>query len=237
MSNRAKAILLAVLIAGMAMAAATLPVGDWLASGTAWIESHRALAWMAYVAAYAAAAVLVVPGTLLTLAAGFLFGLPVGVMLVSVGSLSGAAAAFLTGRFLARDWVRRRIQALPRFQALDKATRSRGFVIVLLTRLSPLFPFNLLNYAFGLTAVRFGDYVLASWIGMTPAIILYVYVGSAAKSLTAVVNGDLSGGAAGRALLFLGLAATLALTIVITRMATRTLSQHLAGDGRADPET
>ena len=237
MSNWLKPILLILLITGMLLAVATLPVREWLSVGVAWIESHRALSWIVYIAAYTAAAILVIPGTILTLAAGFLFGIPTGVMLVSVGSLMGAAGAFLVGRFLARDWVRQRIRNFPSFRALDKATHHEGFIIVLLTRLSPLFPFNLLNYAFGLTAVRFRDYVLASWIGMAPAIVLYVYIGSVAKSLAEVTSDGVERGFAGSALLGIGLIATLVLTVFITRIATRTLAQHLEHETTESSET
>ena len=236
MSNRLKPILLILLITGMLLAVATLPVREWLSVGVAWIESHRALSWIVYIAAYTTATILVIPGTILTLAAGFLFGIPTGVMLVSVGSLMGAAGAFLVSRFLARDWVRQRIRNFSSFQALDKATHHEGFIIVLLTRLSPLFPFNLLNYAFGLTAVRFRDYVLASWIGMAPAIVLYVYIGSVAKSLAEVTGDGIEGGFAGSALLGVGLIATLVLTVFITRIATRTLAQHLEHEITESPE-
>src|SRR5690606_8718943 len=142
------------------------------------------LSWLAFIATYIVAAVLVVPGSVLTLGAGFVFGLPLGIVLVSVGSVLGAAAAFLVGRFFARDWVADRVARLPRFRALDSATRHDGFVIVCLARLSPLFPFNLLNYGLGLTGVRFRDYFFATWIGMLPATTLYVYVGTLAKDLT-----------------------------------------------------
>ena len=100
-------------------------------------------------------------------------------------------------------------------------------MIVLLSRLSPLFPYNLLNYAFGLTAVRFRDYLIASWIGMAPVIVLYVYIGSAAKSLTEATGGGFDTGLQGKLLFGAGLAATLVLTIFITRKATRMLAQHL----------
>jgi len=235
--NRVKAILLGLFIVGMLLAVATLPVRELLSVAIAWIESHRTLAWVVYIAAYTAAAILVIPGTILTLAAGFIFGIPIGVMLVSVGSLLGASGAFLVGRFLARDWVAQWISKFPSFKALDKAAHHEGFIIVLLTRLSPLFPFNLLNYAFGLTAVRFRDYVLASWLGMAPAIVLYVYIGSVAQSLAELAGGGTEGGAAGRSLLVVGLIATLVLTVFITRIATRTLAQHLEHEIAESPET
>ena len=227
MKTAAKPLLFALFIVAMLAVVILLPVREWLTLALIWTESHRYFAWVLFIGMYLVATVLVVPGTILTLAAGFAFGAPTGALLVSAGSLAGATAAFLVGRFFARDWVARRIARWRTFDALDKAAGNEGFVIVLLARLSPLFPFNLLNYAFGLTAVRLRDYVLASWIGMAPAIVLYVYIGSAAQSLTELADGEFEAGTAGAALFAAGLFATLALTIFITRKAARTLAQYL----------
>ena len=213
MTRHAKPIVLAVMIVAMLSAVALLPVTEWLAIGVAWIESHRTIAWIAYVTAYIVATVFVIPASIFTLAGGFVFGLPLGIMLASVGSVLGASVAFLVGRFLARDWVAKRIASLPQFRALDMATRHEGFVIVFLARLSPLFPFNLINYGLALTSVRFRDYFFGSWAGMLP--------------VTELTSGEVQGGAVGQILLFIGLAATILLTIIITRKANRTLAEHL----------
>jgi uncharacterized membrane protein YdjX (TVP38/TMEM64 family) len=228
--NARRALLLGLLVAALAAAAAGLPLHDWLASTLAWAAQHPRSARALFVLAYILAAVLVVPGSILTLGAGFLFGLPLGVALVSIGSLLGAAAAFLVGRLFARAWVAERIADLPRFRALDVATRYDGFMIVFLARLSPLFPYNLLNYGLGLTAVRFRDYFLATWLGMLPATVLFVYVGSLAKNLSALLNGDVDAGWATRILLVVGFVATVALTVLITRRATRTLQTRLRSE-------
>ena len=233
MKQHVKPIVLAVMIVVMLATVALLPVTEWLTLGIAWIEAHPTLAWIAYVATYIVATVFVIPASILTLAAGFVFGLPLGVVLVSIGSVLGASAAFLVGRFFVREWVAKRIAGLPRFQALDRATRHEGFVIVFLTRLSPLFPFNIINYGLALTSVRFRDYFFASWIGMLPVTILYVYIGSVAKDLTELTSGGVQGGMAGRVLLFAGLAATVLLTILVTRKATRVLSRHLEHESAA----
>ncbi len=227
MRNPVKPLLLALFIAAMLGVVLWLPVREWLAGALMWIESHRYIAWALFVGIYLVATVLVVPGTILTLAAGFAFGVPVGALLVSVGSLAGASAAFLVGRFFARDWVVGRLAEWRAFDALDKAAGQDGFVIVLLSRLSPLLPFNLLNYAFGLTAVRFRDYVIASWIGMAPAIVLYVYIGSAAQSVTVLAEGGFEAGVGGTVLFGTGLAATLILTVLVARKATHVLTRHL----------
>ena len=227
MTTHMKPLILAAALLTLIVAVALSPVGEWVTLAVEWIERHQQGSWLAFVAAYVVAAVLVIPGSILTLAAGFLFGLPTGVVLVSIGSVLGAGAAFLVGRFFARDWVADRIAGLPRFKALDSATRHEGFVIVLLARLSPLFPFNLLNYGLGLTGVTFRDYILASWVGMLPVTVVYVYIGTLAKDLTQLTSGDFDRGPAGIVLLVAGFVATVALTVLITRKANRTLAAHL----------
>lgn len=232
MTKHAKPLILAGTLLVLLTIVALSPVAEWLAVGVRWIQTHPGAAEITFVLAYILAAVLVVPGSILTLAAGFVFGLPVGIALVSVGSVLGAAAAFLVGRFFARDWVAQRVADLPRFRALDSATRHEGFVIVLLARLSPLFPFNLLNYGLGLTAVKLRDYFVATWIGMLPATALYVYVGTLAKDLTQLTTGNIEHGPGRIVLLVAGFAATVALTIVITRKANRMLAAHLEAESR-----
>jgi uncharacterized membrane protein YdjX (TVP38/TMEM64 family) len=220
-------LLFAITLAALAVAVFTLPVADALAWLLEWIDGHRRSAWAVYVAVYVAACVLLVPGSILTLAAGALFGLLQGTILVSVASVTGATAAFLIGRTMARDWVSHKVESMRRFRALDRALAHGGFTVVLLTRLSPLIPFNLLNYAYGLTAVKLRDYVLASWIGMLPATVLYVYVGSAAASIAKIARGEVEAGMAGRIFFVIGLAATVAVTVLVTRLASRTLEREL----------
>jgi uncharacterized membrane protein YdjX (TVP38/TMEM64 family) len=225
--NLTRWLLLAALIAIVAAGIVWLPVNSWIALGVGWIETHGMFAWLVFILVYAAAAVVLVPGLIFTLAAGFVFGLPLGVAITSAGSTLGACAAFLVGRYLARGWVERRIASHAGFRALDAATRHEGFVIVFLARLSPVFPFALLNYGLALTAVRFRDYALASWIGMIPATLLYVYLGTAVGNLGQLMTGGFERGIAGRVLLLGGLAATVALVVFITRKATQALGKHL----------
>lgn len=237
MTNSYKPFIFVALIATLGVAVAFLPVRDWLGAGVVWIEAHRGLSWAVYVAVYILATVLLVPGSLITLVAGFVFGLPLGVALVSAGSVLGASGAFLIGRFFVRGWVEGRIERLPRFSALDSAVGEQGFTVVLLARLSPLFPFNVLNYGLGVTSVRFRDYFFASWIGMLPGTVLYVYFGTVAQDLTALGGGEFDGGWFGLMLLIAGLVATLLLVVFVTRKATRALGTHLqrqpagSGDG------
>jgi len=219
--------LLAALAAAIAGSIIWLPLGEILSRGVSWIETHGALAWLVFVLVYAASAVVLVPGLIFTLTAGFVFGLPLGIVLTSAGSTLGACAAFFVGRYIARGWVERRIASHAGFRALDSATRHEGFTIVFLARLSPVFPFALLNYGLSLTAVRFRDYVLASWIGMIPATLVYVYIGTAMGTFSQITTAEIEGGTAGRLLLFGGLGATVLLAVLVTRKATRALGQHL----------
>jgi len=231
-----RALLLALLVAAIVAAAVGMPLSRWLVDGARWAENHHYAAGGLFIVAYTAAAVLAVPGTILTLAAGFVFGVAFGAALVSAGSLLGAIAAFLLGRFSTRSWVAERVARSPRLRALVAVTREDGFRIVLLARLSPLLPYNVLNYLFGLTAVRFRDYALGSWLGMLPATVLYVYIGSLTKTVSALTSGNLDAAWPRRVLLVGGFLATVGLTVLIARRATRELRERLAAEDRAAAE-
>lgn len=200
-----------------------------LASFLEWVQGIGPWGAVLFAAAYVPAAVLLVPGSLLTLGAGFVFGVVKGTVIVSLGSTAGAAAAFLVGRSIARGWVARQLAGRSKVAAIARAVETEGFKIVLLTRLSPVLPFNLLNYAFGVTAVPFRKYILASWIGMLPGTIMYVYLGSAAKSLAALLSGDQPRSTGQQVLFVVGFAATVAVTIIVTRTARRALNEIAPG--------
>ncbi|MDB2645844.1 TVP38/TMEM64 family protein [Pseudomonadales bacterium] len=222
-----KVLIFIVALVVLAVAAATLPVVEWLTDFFAWIENNRQISWLVFSVFYIAAVVLLLPGSLLTLGAGFLFGLGYGFAIVSFSSTVGAACAFLVGRFFARDWVADKLALMPRFAALDQAIEERGALVVFLCRLSPVFPFNLLNYAMGLTGVKFRTYVFVSWLGMMPGTLLFVYIGSIAENITGILSGQIESLPASNWLFYGGLIATLVLTIVITRISTKTLNEHL----------
>jgi uncharacterized membrane protein YdjX (TVP38/TMEM64 family) len=173
--------------------------------------------------AYIPAAVLFVPASVLTLGAGFVFGVAKGTVIVSLGSTAGAAAAFIVARTAGHDWVVGRLARYPAVDAIGRAVESEAFKVVLLTRLSPLFPFNLLNYAFGLSSVPLKTYLLASWIGMLPGTLMYIYLGSAAQSVAALLSGDLRRTPGQQAMFAAGLVATVAVTTIVTRAARRVL--------------
>ena len=220
------------LLLGLAAAVAAivvfLPVKDLLVRFLEWVRGIGLWGPVLLAAAYVPASLLFVPGSLLTLGAGFAFGVAVGTLAVSVGSVLGACAAFLAGRTLARGWIEGKVAANPKFRAIDEAVGRQGFKIVLLTRLSPVFPFNLLNYAYGVTPVSFRDYLLASWMGMLPGTVLYVYLGSAVKSLADLVAGKVEGGAEQKIFFGAGLLATVAVTVLVTRIARRALREAVA---------
>jgi uncharacterized membrane protein YdjX (TVP38/TMEM64 family) len=234
--GRALKIIAGLALAGVVVAAIkTLPVDRYLLGLVEWIRSAGALGVGVYVLVYILAAVLFLPGSVLTLGAGFAYGVLQGTAVVWVAANLGAAVAFVLGRTLARDWIASKVARNERFAAIDGAVGARGFRIVLLTRLSPIFPFNLLNYAYGLTRVRFPDYMLGSLIGMLPGTVMYVYIGSLITSVTELASGQASGGAAQQIFYFGGLAVTVAVTIYVTRIARRALAEataHHAGGAR-----
>ncbi|HTI51277.1 MAG TPA: TVP38/TMEM64 family protein [Planctomycetaceae bacterium] len=179
-------------------------------------------------AAFIPVCLLFLPGSPVTLFGGFAFGgtftgLVRVTAAVSIGSTLGATLAFLIGRYFARGWIERRVAARPRFRAIDEAVGRAGFRIVLLARLSPVFPFNLLNYGFGITGVSLRDYVLGSWIGMLPGTIVYVYLGSTMRQLAEVFSGRARQSPAQQGLFYLGLLATLIVVVVIARVARKAL--------------
>ena len=188
-----------------------------------WIDALGVIGPLVLILAYIVACVFFIPGSALTLGAGALFGVIRGSILVSIASTLGATVAFIVGRYLARDWVARKIEGSPKFSAIDIAVGREGWKIVGLTRLSPIFPFNLLNYAYGLTNVRLRDYVLASWIGMMPGTVMYVYIGSLAR--LGVEAAETS--TAQTAMRLVGLAATVVVTLYITRVAKRALNERV----------
>ena len=189
-----------------------------------WIESLGYIGGIAFIAIYILSTIVFVPATILTLGAGVVFGVVWGSLYVFVGATLGAIAAFLIGRYLARDWIGKKIEGNQKFVAIDQAVAHSGFKIVLLTRLSPLFPFNLLNYAFGITGVSFKEYALAS-IGMLPATVMYVYIGSLAGDVARIGSEDQSTDAIKWGIRIIGFIATVAVTVYATRLAQKAIAE------------
>lgn len=199
-----------------------------------WVKSLGAVGILAFIAIYNLATILFIPASLLTLGGGALYGLVWGTVYVLIASTLGAVLAFLIGRYVARGWICQWIQAHPKFKAVDAAIAQEGLKIVFLTRLSPVFPFNLLNYVFGITCVSLKDYMIGS-LGMIPVTFLYVYFGSLVGDVAALhmpldmpEDADLPMLMVHWGIKLLGLLATIAVTVQITRIARRSLSQSLA---------
>lgn len=199
--------------------------GAYVPGFVAWVQSLGVWGPVAFVGGYAVAAVAFVPGSLLTLAAGAVFGIGQGVAYAFIGASLGATLAFLVSRYVARGAVERRLAGNPRYAAIDRAVAAEGLKIVTLLRLSPVFPFNALNYALGLTRVRLRDYV-AACLGMLPGTLLYVYYGKIAGDVAALAAGAGVRRDAGYWLVLgLGLLATVVVTALVTRTARAALRE------------
>jgi uncharacterized membrane protein YdjX (TVP38/TMEM64 family) len=204
-----------------------LPVGAAVQAMEDWIDSLGFWGPVVFALLYAVAVIFLVPGSALTLAAGALFGLSTGTMVVSLGSTTGAALAFLISRYLARVRVARYIKRYPRFEAVDRAVSAGGWKIVALLRLSPAVPFNVQNYLYGLTGIRFWTCVLTSWLTMLPGTFLYVYLGYAGRTgLEATAGAEWARSPAEWAMLAVGLLATVTVTVYVTRLARRLLRER-----------
>jgi uncharacterized membrane protein YdjX (TVP38/TMEM64 family) len=224
---RWKILLLAAGFVALVAVARKLGGQDALRGALDWIRGLGPLGPVIFVPIYVLASVLFLPAFLLTIGAGAIFGVVKGSILVSIASTLGATCAFLVGRYVARSWIAHKIEGDRRFRAIDEAVGREGWKIVGLTRLSPVLPFVLLNYGFGITKVSLRDYVVASWIGMMPVTVMYVYLGSVAGSLAA--GGQRSRTPAEWFLYGLGLVATIAVAVLITRIARRALTQKGVG--------
>lgn len=221
MKRYGKWVLLVLVLVALGCTWRFLPVKDWVNAFNGWVEQQGFWGCAIFILAYAVATVLFFPGSLLTIGAGLAFGLWRGFPVVSAGATLGAALAFLVARYFIRGRVEKTARQNPKFSAIDDAIGREGWKMVMLLRLSPLLPFNLSNYLYGVTKIRFWPYVGASWVGMLPGTFLYVYLGAAGKEAATV-------GSAGpwKWLLFgAGLIATIFVTIWISRLAKKAVPQ------------
>ncbi|GJP68718.1 hypothetical protein CLOP_g25381 [Closterium sp. NIES-67] len=176
--------------------------------------------------AYIPLNILALPGAILTLGGGYVFGLLVGFIADSLGSTAGATAAFLVGKTIGRSYVSAKLKEYPQFQPVAHAIAKSGFKIVLLLRLVPILPFNVMNYVLSVTPISLSSYVLASWIGMMPTTFTFVYLGTTIKDISEIG----SPGAAGASqwwMLGIGLAVTVVATVLITRVAKDALQKAI----------
>lgn len=223
-----KAILATVVIVVLVVAVKHFDLQQVCRDVLAWISGLGPLGLLIFITLYIVACVFLLPGSVLTLGAGIVFGVVMGFVAVSIGSTLGATCAFLVGRYLARGWVAGRIAGNEKFKAVDEAVAQEGWKIVLLTRLSPIFPFNLLNYAFGLTKVSLKHYFVASWLGMIPGTVMYVYIGSLIGDLAQLDAGGRARTTAEWILYGSGLLATVVVTVFVTRLARRALAGRIS---------
>lgn len=236
-AGRLKIASVILLIVALMMFVKSLPVDEWVEALKVWVERMGVWGPLIFAAIYAVWTVLFLPGSFLTLAGGAVFGIGWGTATVSLGSTTGAALAFLIARYLAREQIETRTAGSPKFRAIDAAIGQQGWKIVALLRLSPAVPFNLSNYFYGLTAVRFWPYVLASWIAMLPGTVLYVYLGYVARKGVEVAAGaQQSGSIGGKIMLGVGLLATVVVTVFVTRIARRAIQQQTTIDGDSATE-
>jgi len=200
-----------------------LPVKDWIREFINWVQQLGAVGVVVFIIAYAIATVLFLPGWIFTVSAGLIYGVFGGTLVALTGAVIGASLAFLVARYLLRRNIEETTRKNPRFGAIDRAIGKNGWKIVGLLRLSPLIPFNLSNYFYGITAISFRAYVLVSAIGMIPGTLLYAYLG-------AIGQAGVSGGASTHSkwkyvLLAVGLVATVAVTILVSRIARNALKK------------
>lgn len=209
-----------------------LPVRPWTLALAGEVRGAGARGVLLFVVAYIVATVALLPGSVLTLAAGFAYGPLGGLLVASPASVIAATIAFLLGRSVLRGWVERQIATSPRARALDRAVGRDSFRLILLLRLSPVIPFNVLNYALGISEARLGRYVAASFLGMLPGTWMYVYLGSLATTAAGLSDASRAGASGRLSLTLVGLAATLAVVVLVTRSARRALDEELARERR-----
>lgn len=238
----AKIAIAVVVLAALLFVVKRLDVLPKLEAAVKWIQGLGAVGVVVYGALYVVATLIGV-ATPMTLAAGVIYKVVGGVAVVSPSSVAAATVCFILGRTLLRKTVEQKVASNPKFAAIEKAVSKNGFKIIALLRLSPVFPFTLLNYGLGLTSVKTRDYVLASFLGMLPGTLLYVYLGYTIGDLGAIFGGgpkappppdatffQLHGG---QILLVVGLLATAAVTIYVTKIARAALNQELGESPKA----
>jgi uncharacterized membrane protein YdjX (TVP38/TMEM64 family) len=228
--TKLKLLFLAGLVVSLIITIKEFNIPELLQTSLIWVNSLGLFGPVAFIIIYNLATLLFIPGSILTLKGGCLFGVFWGSVYVLIAAIIGATLAFIIGRYLSRDWVSKQIATHPKFQAIDQAVAKEGWKIVLLTRLSPVFPFNLLNYAFGVTQVSLRDYILGS-LGIIPGTVMYVYIGSLATNLAMIDSnhrpstpqtqiGEL-------AIQIVGCIATIAVTIYVTKIAQKALRKSV----------
>lgn len=225
------------LLAAVFIALATVPVESLLRSVQQWAETGGPRALALVTGALAVGILLLLPSSLLMMLAGFLFGPLWGLAVIWVAGLIASTAAFRIGRGLARPWIERRVRGKSYFMAIDRAIERKAFLVVLLARLVMLLPYQVLNYILGLTGVGFRAYLLGTNLGMIPPMFLFVYLGSSAADLAAVLDGRVGLDRGEVAVAVAGFAAVVGVVVLIIRSASRVLREELQAASRPPPES
>jgi uncharacterized membrane protein YdjX (TVP38/TMEM64 family) len=221
-------IVAALVVITLSILTVVLPVKEWIREFIGWVQQLGPAGVVVFIIAYALATVLFLPGWIFTVSAGLIYGIVAGTAIALTGAVIGASLSFLVARYLLRQNIEELTKKNPRFRAIDEAIGKNGWKIVGLLRLSPLIPFNLSNYFYGITGISFGAYVLVSAIGMIPGTLMYAYLG-------AIGQASVSGGTAAHSkwqyvLLAIGLVATIAVTVLVGRIAKNALKKSGAVD-------
>ena len=182
-----------------------------------WVRARGAWGPVAFIGMYIVSALLLIPGTILSLIAGALFGFVHGVIYTFVGAMLGSIASFLLARYVVRPFVERRLRADKRFKAIDHAAKSGGVRLVALLRLSPVLPYNVLNYAMGITGVATWEYILGT-TAILPGTVMYTYYGTVAGTLTGIST-SVHHGVGYYSLMGVGVVATVVAAFLVARLA------------------
>jgi uncharacterized membrane protein YdjX (TVP38/TMEM64 family) len=222
-----KRVALAVVFVALATSLSFLPLASWVSALVDWGQQNPVLGPLVYMVFVVLATVLFLPGSIAMMIGGFLFGFLPGFLFVALALPFGAQGAFEFGRWIARPWIRKKVANNGRMQLIEAALREEAFLIIVLTRLSLIIPFNLLNYAYGATSVKATTHWIATAVGMIPAIAMYVYLGTLARDIGQILSGDAAPPELGYWIIAAGIGAILAATWVIHRTATRALEKHM----------
>lgn len=218
-----KWLILGAAIIGFGLLYWALPIGEWLSSFQTWVQGYGVLGWGIFIIVYAVTSFFLIPGSILTLGAGVAYGLW-GFPLVIIGATLGSAISFLAARYIFHDRVQAKVSEYPKFKAVNEAIRDEGWKVVFLLRLSPALPFSLQNWFLGLTPVGFWPSQIATFFGIMPGTLLYIWVSSLGGEAAAGGDGS-DAGFARYIVLGLGLLATLVVTILVTRKAQQKLKE------------
>jgi uncharacterized membrane protein YdjX (TVP38/TMEM64 family) len=218
---------LLIVFAILAYGVTLIPFADWTAAASDWVGEHAVAGPLAYFVFVAVAALLFLPGSVAIMIGGYLFGFGFGLLYAAIAVPVAAQCAFEAGRWFARRWVQAKIASNPRLHAIEAGLQAQAFLLVALTRLSLILPFNLLNYAYGATSVKARVHFLATAAGMLPAVGLYVYLGTLARDVRQILSGEAAPPDLGYWIVAAGLVVIAFVTWVIHRTATRTLEKHL----------